>query len=93
LVLVAAISLLAYLVAAERDVRVTEPIDATVVFVGDASKLSDAGIATDCAGLTVSAVIVGGSLQKPLVVTDDSRCQLNQVAVPSETAVVIPKVK
>jgi hypothetical protein len=77
----------------EAPIAVSAPFTATVRFTDDQGALNKAGVSTSCAGRTLKATVVGGTLLEPVVVSiTDTHCQLRQARLTSGVAIVVPDV-
>lgn len=90
---VLAILYLAWAAAQNSDVKITEPVEVSVLFTDDRAVLVAAGLPDTCLGKTVEGIGIGGSLQSPIVVSREPTCTLRQVQIEPALGLVIPAVK
>lgn len=70
---------------------VSTPLPVQIQFSKDRTAITEAGLPPHCAGLTLDAVAIGGSLAEPSVVsTSDAQCLLQQQAITPELGIVVP---
>lgn len=72
---------------------VTTPLKVELRFVPNQDALAEADLPRGCAGLSIEAIALGGTLEEPVVTSvQKPSCALSQKRVPTGTATILPSV-
>ncbi|MGX7825673.1 hypothetical protein ACTG9Q_11330 [Actinokineospora sp. 24-640] len=72
---------------------VTTPLKVELRFVPDQDALAEADLPRGCAGLSVEAIALGGTLEEPVVTSvQKPACALSQKRVPTGIATILPSI-
>jgi hypothetical protein len=77
-------------IALKSEVPVNSAVQVDVRFTGDDAILTDHKIPAACKNRTVRGVAINGSLNTPVVVSNDGQCPIPQIEIPLDLGTVVP---